>query len=144
VVVVITRATASRVALGTVPGTVREVTRMVTCKATRTAILGLVLAAIAMVSLRAIPAGTRCPIRKVTCLVVGKANAEATLEVKWVRTCGGTLRATPTATSAATCAVGLGREPDSSIRRQAFDMEREWRRVCKPSSVRTGLGHDPN
>jgi hypothetical protein len=128
VVAGITRATASRVALGTVPGTVRGVIRMATCKATGTEILGLVLAAIAMVSLHAIPTGTRCPIRKVTCLVVGKASAdaiaEATLEVKWVRICGMTLMATPTATSAATCAAGLGREPGSGIRRQAFGMER--------------------
>ena len=114
-VIGITRATASRVALGTVPGTVLGVIRTATCKATRTAILGLVLAAIAMVSLRAIPAGTRCPIRKVTCLVVGKAIAEATLEAKWVRTCGGTLTATLTATPAATCAAGLGCEPASGI-----------------------------
>jgi hypothetical protein len=112
---------------------------MATCEAIRTAILGSVLAAIDMVSLRPIPVGILCPIRKVTCLVVGRAIAdavaEATLGVKWVRTCGGTLRATPIATSAATCAAGLGREPGAGIRRQAFGMEREWRRVCKPSSV---------
>ena len=140
-VVGIRRATASRVALGTVPGTVRGVIRKATCKATRKAILGLVLAAIAVVSLRAIPAGTRCPIRKVTCFVVGMAIAEATLELKWGRTCGGIRRATPTVIPLRLVRpVWDANRPPAS---HGMGHKADRRRVCKPSSVpgKPGDGH---
>jgi len=136
-----------RVTFGTVPGTVRGVIRMATCRATRTEILGLLLAPIATVSLHAIPTGTRCPIRKVICLVVGKAISDAiskaTPDVIWTMTCAGTPKATSTVTSAATCAAGLGREPARPLLKTGSTHHETWRRVCKPSSVpgKPGDGH---
>jgi len=81
------------VALGTVPGTVREVVRKATFRANCAAVLGLVFGATAAAVLPVIPAETRKPIPKASRLVIG----EAILAAAWKVTREGTRSAASTA-----------------------------------------------
>ncbi len=77
--------------MGTVPGTVRGAIRIAARKATWKVTSALVFPAIAMATLRAVPAVNRCSIRKVSRAAVGEGIPDgipsATPAAKWAMTC---------------------------------------------------------